>query len=76
MEITIFRVRQISVSSRGSSPVAPRLPPTVEVQHNNKRYTVQVQVLGAEETWHTPSLLLASVRGTKGRAIFSQVPDL
>ncbi|KAF5284152.1 hypothetical protein FQR65_LT00152 [Abscondita terminalis] len=62
-----------SNSSRGSSPVAPRTPSTVEIQHNGKKYTVQVQVLGAEETWHTPSLLLAAVKGTKGIAIFSQV---
>ncbi|KAK4878109.1 hypothetical protein RN001_010615 [Aquatica leii] len=62
-----------SNSSRGSSPVAPRTPSTVEIQHNGKVYTVQVQVLGAEETWHTPSLLLAAVKGTKGIAIFSQV---
>ncbi|KAF5283108.1 hypothetical protein FQA39_LY17415 [Lamprigera yunnana] len=62
-----------SNSSRGSSPVAPRMPSTVEIQHGRKKYTIQVQVLGAEETWHTPSLLLASVRGTKGLAVFSQV---
>lgn len=59
--------------SNGSSPVAPRTPSTVEIQHNGKNYVVQVQVLGTEETWQTPSLLLASVRGSCGKAIFSQV---
>lgn len=62
-----------SNSSRGSSPVAPRMPSAVEIQHGGKKYVVQVQVLGAEETWHTPSLLLAAVKDTKGVAIFSQV---
>lgn len=32
-----------------------------------------MQVLGTEETWQTPSLLLATVKGGQGRAIFSQV---
>lgn len=59
--------------SNGSSPVAPRTPSTVEIQHNSKNYTIQVQVLGAEETWQTPSLLLATVKGGSGKAIFSQV---
>lgn len=45
----------------------------MEIQHNGKDYLIQVQVLGAEETWQTPSLLKATVKGTKGRAIFSQV---
>jgi hypothetical protein len=30
-------------------------------------------VLGAEETWHTPSLLLAAVSGGDGKVVFSQV---
>ncbi|CAH1132028.1 unnamed protein product [Ceutorhynchus assimilis] len=60
-------------SGNGSSPIAPRTPSTVEIQHGGKEYTVQVQVLGAEETWQTPSLLLASVKGSQGRAVFSQV---
>ncbi|KAF2904465.1 hypothetical protein ILUMI_01705 [Ignelater luminosus] len=64
---------QSNHSSRGSSPVAPRTPSVVEIQHGGKKYTIQVQVLGAEETWHTPSLLLASVKNSKGTAIFSQV---
>lgn len=45
----------------------------VDIQHNGKEYTIQVQVLGTEETWQTPSLLLATVKGNNGRAIFSQV---
>lgn len=60
-------------SSDSSSPVAPKTPSTVEIQHNGKTYTIQVQVLGTEETWQTPSLVLASVKGNNGKAVFSQV---
>ncbi|CAH0549555.1 unnamed protein product [Brassicogethes aeneus] len=60
-------------SGNGSSPIFPRTPSSVEIQHNGKDYLIQVQVLGAEETWQTPSLMLATVKGSKGRAIFSQV---
>ncbi|KAJ8982609.1 hypothetical protein NQ317_005081 [Molorchus minor] len=63
----------ISIVSNGSSPIAPRTPSTAEIQHNGKEYTIQVQVLGTEETWQTPSLLLASVKGGEGRVVFSQV---
>lgn len=59
-------------SGNGSSPIAPRTPSAVEIQHNGKDYTIQVQVLGTEETWQTPSLLLATVKDGEGRAIFSQ----
>ncbi|CAH1110239.1 unnamed protein product [Psylliodes chrysocephalus] len=60
-------------SSNSSSPIAPRTPSAVEIQHGGKDYIIQVQVLGTEETWQTPSLLLASVKGGRGRAVFSQV---
>ncbi|KAH1010992.1 hypothetical protein HUJ04_000437 [Dendroctonus ponderosae] len=60
-------------SGNGSSPIAPRTPSTVEIQHSGIDYTIQVQVLGAEETWQTPSLLLATVKSSDGRAVFSQV---
>lgn len=65
--------KKYECSSSSSSPVAPKTPSTVDIQHNGKTYTIQVQVLGTEETWQTPSLLLASVKGSKGRAVFSQV---
>nr|CAD7202941.1 unnamed protein product [Timema douglasi] len=52
----------------------PKPPATVEVMDGeNKKHTLQVQVLGAEETWHTPSLLLASVGSSGGKVVFSQV---
>lgn len=59
--------------STNGSPLMNRTPSTTEIQRNGKNYTLQVQVLGAEETWQTPSLLLASVKDSRGRAVFSQV---
>lgn len=53
---------------------APKTPPSVEVlDSNNKAHTLHVEVLGAEETWHSPSLLLVTVETSKGKVIFSQV---
>lgn len=37
------------------------------------KHPVDVEILGVEETWRTPSILLATNRVNKGRAIFSQV---
>lgn len=70
-KIIVVFVDQYSSSS--SSPVAPKTPSTVDIQHNGKTYTIQVQVLGTEETWQTPSLVLATVKDGKGKAVFSQV---
>ncbi|XP_050532838.1 uncharacterized protein LOC126900875 isoform X2 [Daktulosphaira vitifoliae] len=39
---------------------------------NNKHYSINVEVLAAEDTWETPSLILATVP-SGGRIIFSQV---
>lgn len=51
-----------------------RTPSSVELRHNDKDHEIAVQVLGTEETWQTPSLLLAQVKnGQNGRAVFSQV---
>ncbi|XP_021926967.1 biotin--protein ligase isoform X2 [Zootermopsis nevadensis] len=53
---------------------APQPPSSVQVlDGDDKPHTLQVQVLGAEETWHTPSLLLAVVSGGHGKVVFSQV---
>ena len=66
---------QSGQSGEGSSPVAPRTPSAVVLQHNGRSHTVQVQVLGTEETWQSPSLLLATAAESGGRAIFSQVSE-
>jgi hypothetical protein len=53
---------------------APQPPSSVQVaDSDNKPHTLHVQVLGTEETWHTPSLLLANVSGGDGKVVFSQV---
>lgn len=55
------------------SPV-PQTPSSVQVlDKEGKSHTLHVQVLGAEETWQTPSLLLAYFPSPGGRAVFSQV---
>ena len=36
-------------------------------------HTLDVKVLGVEETWHTPSILLAELSTSGGKAIFSQI---
>lgn len=36
-------------------------------------HSLSVKVLGAEETWHTPSILSADLTGSEGKAIFSQI---
>jgi len=62
--------------SRKSNSVAPHTPASVEVQDSeNKSHTLKVEVLGAEETWHSPSLLLATsgAGAASGKIVFSQV---
>ncbi|XP_065202464.1 biotin--protein ligase [Planococcus citri] len=49
-------------------------PSTVELRDtNSKPHTLQVKVLAAEETWQTPTLLLATSTEGGGKALFSQV---
>lgn len=38
-----------------------------------KTYDFEIKVLGTEETWHTPSIILANLTNNKGKAIFSQI---
>ncbi|XP_034936138.1 biotin--protein ligase [Chelonus insularis] len=38
-----------------------------------KNHTFQIKVLGAEETWNTPSIVLADLPSSSGKAIFSQI---
>lgn len=38
-----------------------------------KQHTFDVKVLGAEETWQTPSILLAELPGSGGKVVFSQI---
>lgn len=50
--------------------MVPRSTKVEDLQ--GKTYNVQVEVLGMEETWNTPSLVCASTL-IGGKAIFSQV---
>lgn len=40
---------------------------------SGKSRTFNVKVLGSEETWHTPSILLANLPESGGKAVFSQI---
>lgn len=52
-------------------------PRSVDVKDNRgHQHTVDVEILGVEETWQTASLLLAVNKANNGRAIFSQVEEL
>lgn len=49
-------------------------PKSIElVDKRGKKHSVDVDVLGFEETWRTPSILLTTNKENNGRAIFSQV---
>lgn len=56
-----------------SELMCPRSVDVKDLQGN--QHSLQVQVLGTEETWNTPSLMLACNKNTTngGKAIFSQV---
>ncbi|XP_034249233.1 biotin--protein ligase [Thrips palmi] len=66
-----------SASSKNTgSGKPPATPTSVEVlDSENRLHTLQVQVLGTEETWQTPSLLLATTGSGPGagKIVFSQV---
>ncbi|XP_030376572.1 biotin--protein ligase isoform X2 [Scaptodrosophila lebanonensis] len=48
--------------------------PSMELKDlTGQPYKLDVQVLGTEETWNTPSLLLANSLQSGGKAVFSQV---
>lgn len=78
---TRFSPREPQEADSGAPPPqpstkarAPQPPSSVQVvDSDNKPHTLHVQVLGTEETWHTPSLLLATVSGGDGKVVFSQV---
>lgn len=53
----------------------PTAPSAVELtDKEGVSHQLSVTVLGVEETWHTPSLVLAKSSGAGGKVIFSQVP--
>ncbi|XP_054272886.1 mucin-17 [Macrosteles quadrilineatus] len=68
---------QQSSSAKFSSPddtSSTDIPKSVEVlDSDNKLHTLSVRVLGVEETWQTPSLLMATEAHSGGKVVFSQV---
>ncbi|XP_011314628.1 biotin--protein ligase [Fopius arisanus] len=53
---------------------APQPPVSANVRDKaGKSHTFHVKVLGTEETWHTPSIVLADLLSSGGKAIFSQI---
>ncbi|XP_039288576.1 biotin--protein ligase isoform X2 [Nilaparvata lugens] len=59
--------------SQDEQSIRSGIPNSVEIQDTDKRqHTLDVKVLGAEETWQTPSLILAT-SDNGGKIIFSQV---
>lgn len=55
-----------------ASGVSP--PTSVNVKDDKGNlHSFDVKVLGAEETWHTPSILLASLPQNNGKVVFSQI---
>ncbi|XP_076390314.1 holocarboxylase synthetase-like protein isoform X2 [Megachile rotundata] len=54
------------------SSVSPPSSANVQDKKGNS-YSFEVKVLGTEETWHTPSILLAILSGRGGKVVFSQI---
>ncbi|XP_015590962.1 uncharacterized protein LOC107265728 isoform X2 [Cephus cinctus] len=53
---------------------APQTPASANVRDKaGKSHTFHVRVLGTEEIWHTPSILLANLPTSGGKAVFSQI---
>ncbi|XP_063990919.1 biotin--protein ligase isoform X1 [Diachasmimorpha longicaudata] len=53
---------------------APQPPVSANVRDKAGRsHTFHVKVLGTEETWHTPSIVLADLLSSGGKAVFSQI---
>ncbi|XP_001604369.2 biotin--protein ligase [Nasonia vitripennis] len=57
-----------------SKQVTPPTPVSATINdRSGKSHTFNVKVLGSEETWHTPSILLANLPESGGKAVFSQI---
>ncbi|XP_029053815.2 biotin--protein ligase isoform X3 [Osmia bicornis bicornis] len=54
------------------SSVSPPTSANVKDKKGNS-HSFEVKVLGTEETWHTPSILLATLSRSSGKVVFSQI---
>lgn len=57
-----------SRSANHQPPVSTNVP-----DKSGQLHTLDVKVLGAEETWYTPSILLAKLSKSGGKVVFSQI---
>ncbi|XP_014203676.1 biotin--protein ligase isoform X2 [Copidosoma floridanum] len=65
---------KFSQDQEESKSVTPPTPVSASVSDRaGKLHAFDVKVLGSEETWHTPSILLARMTESAGRAVFSQI---
>lgn len=65
---------KFSGSEEQNGLCASEIPASVEIlDKKSKAHTLTVKVLGAEETWQTPSLIIANATASGGKVIFSQV---
>lgn len=50
------------------------IPESVEIKdRQGQLHKLKIDILGAEETWQTPSLLLVSLVNSTSKIVFSQV---
>lgn len=52
--------------------MSPPVSATVK-DKTGKSHSFGIKVLGTEETWHTPSIILANLADSNGKAVFSQI---
>ncbi|XP_047353177.1 biotin--protein ligase isoform X2 [Vespa velutina] len=52
--------------------MSPPVSATVK-DKTGKSHSFGIKVLGTEETWHTPSIILANLTDSNGKAVFSQI---
>ncbi|KAF4520098.1 hypothetical protein B566_EDAN010327 [Ephemera danica] len=72
----VFCYQQSPVHSRFGDQNTKGLTPATAVELKDREglsHKLDVSVLGVEETWHTPSLILAKSSAGGGKVIFSQV---
>lgn len=52
----------------------PSTPASISIKDKKgNSHVFDLKVLGTEETWHTPSILLATLPGSGGKVVFSQI---
>jgi biotin--protein ligase len=61
------------ITSSSRRPPSP-IPVCTSINDlSGKEHTFNLKILGSEETWHTPCILLANELESGGQAVFSQI---